>query len=100
MQLVPGPGQQGTLALEQSAVRSAHARRPHALLRQAVPDMLTACARAGETPVRRGNLRRLAPREAPPALQRIIDTCLDTDPERRPTAAQLLAQLAALEPAA
>ncbi len=50
--------------------------------------------------MRRGNLRRLAPREAPPALQRIIDTCLDTDPERRPTAAQLLAQLAALEPAA
>ncbi len=56
--------------------------------------------RAGETPVRRGNLRRLAPREAPPALQRIIDACLDTDAERRPTAAQLLAQLAALEPAA
>lgn len=54
----------------------------------------------GETPSRRGNLRRLLPKEAPEALQRIIDGCLEYEPERRPTAAQLLAQLAALEPAA
>ena len=54
----------------------------------------------GETPSRRGNLRRLLPKEAPEALQRIIDGCLEYEPERRPNAAQLLAQLAALEAAA